>query len=215
MLVRVVEGSTRHTERMTEGKNDDTAEDIDPHLVWMFEQELLHQWDHTVRAVSMMNAVLDGHTQDQELFWFGLDAALGALGNISKVFWPTRGAKADTVARCAHLRQEYGLGDGSMLQSRNARDAMEHFDERIDRWYRTSVRRNFADRIIASPEMIVGIDPEDYARHYDPAAHVITVSGAALEFQRVVGEVDALISLVRERHEVAWFQREGAAQPRP
>jgi len=182
--------------------------------VWMFEQEIIHQWDHAARAVVMMNAVLKQQVEDQDLFWFALDAALGALGNISKIFWPTGHAKRYTVARCAHLRREYGIADDSMLRSRKARDAMEHFDERLDRWYRESVRRNFADRIIAAPGMIVGIDPGDYARHYDPESQVVTVSGDALDFQGLVSEVDALVSAVRTRHEVPWWNREGATKRR-
>jgi len=77
--------------------------------------------------------------------------------------------REDTVQRCAPLRRELNIADDSMLWSRKARDAMEHFDERLDKWCRTSERRNFADRIIAAPGQIVGFDAGDYARHYDPS----------------------------------------------
>jgi len=126
---------------------------------------------------------------------------------ISKVFWPARSAREDTVQRCAHLRRELNIADDSMLRSRKARDAMEHFDERLDKWYRTSERRNFADRIIAAPGQIVGLDAGDYARHYDPESNVVTVSGDSLDFQGLVSEVDALVSVVRERHSRTWWDR--------
>jgi hypothetical protein len=80
-----------------------------------------------------MNAALQ--QGDQETFWFGMDAGLGALGNISKILLPP-GPRSQTQRRGRQLRAAFGVA---------LRDAFEHFDERIDRWFRQSPRRNFAD----------------------------------------------------------------------
>lgn len=184
----------------------ESTERLDPHLAWIFETEILNQWDHVTRSLVIMNRVIQG-SPDSDAFWFAVDAALGAIGNISKILWPTRNAPAETVARCAAMRAELGVDEDSTFRSRSARDALEHFDERVDRWFRESARRNFADRTIAPASAIVGLDPQDYARHYDPETHVVSVFGTSVDFQALVSEVDALVTVVKERHETAWWDR--------
>jgi hypothetical protein len=191
------------------------SENLHPQLAWQFERELLHQWAYVARSVGIMNSVLQNKSNDQDVFWFAVDAALGAFGNISKVFWPTRSASKATTARCAAMRRTFKIPDGAMLKNRRVRDSLEHFDERLDRWYRTSQRKNFADQIIAPRAAIVGIDPGDYARHFDPETSIVTIFGDDLDFQALVSEVDALMTEVRTRHQVIWWDRPGAAQQRP
>ena len=59
---------------------------LDPRLQYIFESEVLKQWAFTIRSVAMMNDAL--RRTDLDAFWFAMDAALGALANISKVFFP-------------------------------------------------------------------------------------------------------------------------------
>ncbi len=99
------------------------------------------------------------------------------------------------------MRSRHGIADDSMLRSRAARDAMEHLDERIDRWCQTSSSENSADRDMASPGAIAGIHPRDYARHHDPETHALTIVSESLDSRALISEVDALISAVRQRHD--------------
>jgi hypothetical protein len=69
----------------------DDQEPLDPQLAWLFEGEVLHQWGFATRALAAMNHQLQ-HPGDMDAFWFAMDAALGALGNLSKIFFPTRSA---------------------------------------------------------------------------------------------------------------------------
>lgn len=48
---------------------------------------------------------------------------------VSRYFWPVREKYA---ARGAELRDTYGIQDDSPLRSRDLRNAIEHFDERLD-----------------------------------------------------------------------------------
>lgn len=143
-----------------------------------------------MRSVSMMNAVLNDPSLDTGLFWFGLDAALGALGNISKVFFPAGKLDTETGRRRAYMRRKYKITEHSLLLSREARNSFEHFDERLDTWFENSSQKNLADRNISGPNGIVGIDSVDFARNYDPESNTVTVFGVSLDFQALVSEVE-------------------------
>jgi hypothetical protein len=139
---------------------------LDPLLQYRFEAEVLHQWDFVTGALDLMNAALRNQAS-MEAFWFGLDAALGALANISKIFFPARD-RSQAKRRGRQMREAFGVQDDSLMKGRALRDAFEHFDERIDRWFRDTQRRNFADRIIAAPGEIVGIDPGGLSTSLQP-----------------------------------------------
>jgi hypothetical protein len=181
---------------------------LDPHLQYAFEAEVLHQWDFVRGAVDLMNAALKNQAK-MEAFWFGLDAALGALANISKIFFPAS-SRSQAKRRGRQMREAFGVQDDSLMKERALRDAFEHFDERIDRWFRDTQRHNFADRIIAAPGDIVGIDPGDYLRHFDPQANVVSVLGDALDLQALINEVDQVVQRVAQQHQTPWHQRPGA-----
>lgn len=59
--------------------------------------------------------------------------ALTHVAALSRFFWPTR-KSALTQARGKRLRARFAIEDGSPLQSRELRNALEHFDERLDKF---------------------------------------------------------------------------------
>jgi hypothetical protein len=57
--------------------------------------------------------------------------ALTHVAALSRFFWPVR-KSALTQARGKRLRERFGIKEDSPLQSRELRNALEHFDERLD-----------------------------------------------------------------------------------
>jgi hypothetical protein len=101
------------------------------------------------------------------------------------------------------MREAFSVPDDSLLKERALRDAFEHFDERIDQWFRDNQARNFADRIVAPPGGVVlgGLRPEDFMRHFDPTTNVVSVLGDALDLQALVQEVGEVVERVSQEHE--------------
>lgn len=60
-----------------------------------------------------------------------LQEALGHTAAISRYFWPVRKG-ALHAERGRQLRTVYGIDDTSPLHNRDVRNAIEHFDERLD-----------------------------------------------------------------------------------
>jgi hypothetical protein len=163
---------------------------VPPIAVEHFETEVLHQWDFVQRGLAQMQAGLPGDLND---FWFGLHSTISGLGNISKIFFPSRKQNP----RCAHMRKLYGVGDQSLLGSRKVRNGLEHFDERVDTWAATSKRHNFMDRSVFTAGMVVDLDASDFARNYDPATSVITVFGDSINLGTLIAETQAIVGRVQ------------------
>ncbi len=107
-------------------------------------------------------------------------------GAISKYFWPIR---KEHHARGMQLREAFGIKDENPLKSRGLRDAMEHFDERLDKY--------LADGIvgIVFPEYF-GPKPggDDLPHHLMRGYYVDTG-----EFQ-LLGEVHLIPEIAMEMH---------------
>lgn len=57
---------------------------------------------------------------------------------LSRYLWPVRTKKLHLL-RAARLRSGLGISDDSCLSNRDLRNALEHFDERLDEFCRTLV----------------------------------------------------------------------------
>ena len=173
---------------------------LDPRLQYIFEGEVLQQWGLTLRSVMMMNDALQ--RADLPASWFAMDAMLGALANISKIFFPPT-TRSQAKRRGRQMREAFGVQDNSLLKERALRDAFEHFDERIDRWFQHNKDRPFADRNVAPPGGIVigEMGPADFMRHFDPTTNVVSVLGDSLDLQALVQEVETLVERIAQQHE--------------
>lgn len=82
--------------------------------------------------------------------------------------------------------------EGHVLQNREIRNHLEHFDERLDDWAKTSQRRNIVQDFLGSPDAISGIDPTDFMRCYDPATKHLYFRGEYFDLQEMVTAVSEL-----------------------
>jgi hypothetical protein len=69
------------------------------------------------------------------------------------------------------------------------RNHFEHFDERMEKWNKTSVHHNFADKLIGPTHMILGFEQGDYFRHFDTSKGAIRFNGEEYLIQPIVDEL--------------------------
>ena len=116
-------------------------------------------------------------------------ALLVAVGNISKLLWPSNPRLAK---RGNQLRTSLSIRGGSVLAPRNFRNHIEHFDERLEEWATSSQRRNFVDSNVGPPGMIAGVDKKDFLRNFDTERFAITFRGDTYALRPVVEAVQQL-----------------------
>jgi hypothetical protein len=99
------------------------------------------------------------------------------------------------------LRDSIGILDDSPLRNVTMRNNFEHFDERLDKWWRKSQRHNQADFNIGSKTMISGIDPIDWFRNFDPQTGNLYFWSQEFNIRELVIETQQIVPKLREEAE--------------
>ena len=106
------------------------------HLHWFTDEISIHTSSASASFLQLQNLLGRQETFQSREVWFVLVAFLTHAAMISKFFDPINPDKIK-VARGATLRKYLQVDDNSPIFQRFARDNLEHFDERIDRWVST------------------------------------------------------------------------------
>lgn len=170
----------------------DPAFALDDQLEQLFCREIVRQAKFGLIGIAQINEGL--RAQQNEILWYGVQSALVAGGNVSKLLWPPR---ARIPGRGEHLRAILRIDEDHFLAPRRFRNHFEHFDERLEAWASESARRNIVDEGVFSPGAIVGVDAGDYLRNYNPSSHSLTFRGDSYGIPELA---DSLID-VRQRAE--------------
>ncbi|MES2112599.1 MAG: hypothetical protein V4577_27845 [Bacteroidota bacterium] len=73
--------------------------------------------------------------------WCSIQSILVAVGNVSKNLWPSKKYKI----RGERLRQLLKVENNNSLSSRKFRNHFEHYDERIDEYFRNNAQGVYTD----------------------------------------------------------------------
>lgn len=123
--------------------------------------------------------------------------ALSHAAALSRFFWPSR-RKGLNDARARRLREAFNLDDASPLRNRDLRNALEHFDERLDDYL------IFADVGHFFPSPILDdhtLSDEPTARIFklvDPHNHVFVLLGVKFEYAPIRTECAAVLAKATE-----------------
>ena len=105
----------------------------DHELTWYMHELMMHGLGVGRDFERLQTTLADPATRQTRIVWFHLTGFLSHAAMISKYLSPInpRGVKQ---TRMSTLRSKLGVDDSSDILPRNARDNIEHFDERIDNW---------------------------------------------------------------------------------
>ncbi|MFL6091087.1 MAG: hypothetical protein ACJ71Z_13215 [Aeromicrobium sp.] len=146
---------------------------MDLMLMRLHQKQIAHQCRASQVALDIAQQGLSSN--DQHVFWAGVESFLNAAANISKSLW---GAGGRLEHERQPLRESLNVTDDSPLASTDLRNHLEHFDERLDRWYATSSSHGYADFIIGPKQFTIsGMDEADMFRQFDPSTGEIIFWG--------------------------------------
>ena len=118
--------------------------------------------------------------------------ALTHVAALSRYFWPAR-EKPLHLARARKLRKAFDIDDRSPLADRGLRNALEHFDERLD----TFLLQDLVGYLFPGPLVGAASLSEDALgqifRLVDPAAQIFVLVGQEYEFGPMRGAVDDIL----------------------
>jgi len=137
------------------------------------------------------NISMDDFKTKMDLVWYSIHSLLISVGDLSKLFWPSKGSKK----RGLILKTMFETKDDSPLNSRALRNHFEHYDERLDKGI-SSKDRVFIDSNIGDINTMFGNrKPKELSRHYDPTTETIYFKGDTFEIKPIIKEVNRLRSL--------------------
>ncbi len=162
-------------------------------LLRTFQQQVLTQCEFLLLAADDVNVSLNNHNTTR--VFYALQNLLNAAANISKALW---GQGGSLTAQRQALRDSIGISDASPLRNVTMRNNFEHFDERLEKWWRESQRHNYADFNIMPKSMVVGIDPIDWFRNFDPQTTDLYFWSQEFNIQELVTEVHKIVPKLQE-----------------
>ncbi|MBN2965336.1 hypothetical protein JWV37_11135 [Sulfurospirillum sp. T05] len=105
-------------------------------LTWYMQEISMHALGAEIDFKNFLEAVNNEETRQTRTVWFHLTSFLSHAAMISKLVSPI--SPRDVKAERMNLLQEaLNIESNSEVLPRNARDNVEHFDERIDNWVGT------------------------------------------------------------------------------
>lgn len=132
---------------------------LDDFATWVYLEEITHQVAHVLYAAKALKKALRSmRRKGNEEVYFALHSLLAAAGNISKLLWPREGGGTGKAAeqrrrRGVAVRHLLRATSESVLRSRELRNHIEHYDERLDAFVASGVQ-NRLDRVVTTKEKI-------------------------------------------------------------
>lgn len=185
-------------------------------LKLVYVNEIRTQCQFALSAVFSLNQAVkqvagDGEACNSEVFR-QIHSFLTHVSNVSLLFWPQvpkqrdSESEADYQARISPkdrdrlqrgicLRKLFEVDGKNCLKDRKLRNHLEHYDERLDEWRRTSTSHFIASDIIGPLNAVIGPSITDRMRWYDPLAKMFHFRGENYDIQELATAIDRLLAL--------------------
>jgi hypothetical protein len=179
---------------------------MDTWITGVYMRELVNQ----AEAASLASEAFNSSLQSSEAGGIGrafaaVQSLLAAGAMVSKMLWPTPSKlrvdgsaldereeeqRQNTLARGRTLRSELAIKRCPPLETRKVRNALEHFDDRLDRYFEDG-HRMVVDRNIGpkGQMVVIGGTPALHLRLIDPAAGTMSVLEEELHLQELVDAI--------------------------
>ena len=161
----------------------------------IYQSEVAHQCKYALMATQNIKYALERYprTKDASIVWYSVQSFLIAVGNISKLLWPSTSSKKRLIPeRYAELRKSLSVDKKSPLKYMKFRNYFEHYDEHLDIWVKKSKRHNLIDSFIGDPDKSKGFELGDYHRFFDTTNYVITFRGDKYKLKPIIKAVKDL-----------------------
>jgi len=171
----------------------------DSALTTLFLHQILIQCFYVVYAHEDLTAALSGTERDSGgRVFFALQNILTAAANISKALW---GQQASRSNERRHLRAILGVPENSAFRDVTMRNNFEHFDERLEKWWRqSSTLENF--------------DPLEEFRYYEKDKSLLYFWGQTFDIQALIEEAQTMLPTLQQifvgHLEKEWLKRDPA-----
>ncbi len=129
-----------------------------------------------------------------------LQEALTHTAALARFFWPSRD-KITTKERGEKLRVSFELSEQSPLKNKELRNALEHFDERLDAFLLEEHAGFFYPQSLVAPAVLFTEQVNHVFRLVDPLAEEFILLGKKYSFKGMREEVEAILKRVQQMNQ--------------
>jgi len=180
---------------------------VDNWTTAVYVRELVHQAEAAQLAAQEFNASLKSPGANGTARAFAaVQSLLAAAAMVSKMLWPKpskfrfdgsplkeaeEAQRKTTLDRGRTLRTALGIKGSPLLESRKVRNALEHFDDRLDRYFEAG-HRMVVDRNIGPKNRlaVIGDKPALHLRLIDTEAGTVSVLEDDVPIQGLFDAID-------------------------
>jgi hypothetical protein len=176
---------------------------MDLQLLRTFQKQVLVQCEFMRFAAYDLNESLK--IRNAKRTFYSLQNFLNATANVSKALWGQRGSRLEERKA---LRESIGVTDDSPLRLVALRNHFEHFDERLETWWRDSTTHNYIDFNLLPKTAIYNPDLTDidWFRNFDPSTTDVYFWGEEFNVQQLINEVQRILpKLTEEANKHDWL----------
>lgn len=159
---------------------------------------MLFNTESAVSSISKINTVFNVaqvNSPEDPIPVLATRHLLGELHNfviqaaaLSRYFWPVRSAHE---WRGIQLRKTFGISESSPLKSRDLRNAIEHFDEQLDKYLENGIVGHILPQYVGSFSESIGV-PVHLFRAYYVDRGIFELLGKRYEINPIAMEVYAI-----------------------
>ena len=153
----------------------------------VFIGEIVNQAKFADRAAEHLKTTTDD--ADPVEIWGAIQSILIAAANVSKILWPPRKTSA---VRGDTLRKLLDVDDRNPLSDRSLRNHFEHYDERIENWFKGECSAVYIDSRIDPFDSVWGRNPANIHRGYDPLTKTLTFRGESTDLAAILGALEGI-----------------------
>ncbi|WP_187250474.1 hypothetical protein [Microbacterium sp. 4-7] len=164
---------------------------MEQHHAELYALEVQRQYSFASIAYQSLRSELLNRGPDWQLRAFAAaQAILTSAAQTSKLFWPfpPDSDQSDRVKR-AIARGEYLqeiIGPDPVLMSRNVRNSVEHYDDRLDAFFSKDTTSGLYESLIGSKASKYAHGKVVWLRHLDPETMVYSFLGKEVHLEKLV-----------------------------
>ena len=177
----------------------------DQKTIEYFSAEIVHQRARALIAFAQVERECMSAHPNIGAVHADLQTVIEALAHIQRMFYPkgwdkTQSLDKASVKRAKLLRDWYNLGDKSLPQLTEIRNAIAHSEDRVDTWMEKSTDQTFARHMLGSVRDLNkhGIKNEDILGMYDRETTQYIFNEHTVSIERAMSEANALVLIWRE-----------------
>ena len=162
-------------------------------LLQVYLLEVTAQCEAVEIAAATVDMQVGSAKPNVSVVWTALQTFAIAAGDLSRLFWG-QGKAAERV----DLRAACEVTDASPLYNRDFRNHLEHLDERLEEWLRTSSTRRFLDRSMGTGPPPKAFAGGDIFRYFDTARSVLIFRGNEYDLKAIYAEATRIHPIARQ-----------------